>query len=470
MQTSRYEPLPELEALARASAGHGWLAARLQADAGLAALWRAQVAVIEAARSAWLDGHAVSEEHVVGSLHDARPIDVDPAGLQVALKTHRTLMRPPDIDMEGLRTLETRGSRDVFVTRLDTPARDDHGRSDISASLIGHNSGEPTYGIELAGEDPDEIADRRQAYIRLVERLDRAPLPVLMKIVISAQCWAILQRGSLPGSAQRLMMVAAEQRWARQDPLLKGAALQNGGWIWAPAAASASMGAATWSPALPGFAGRALTQLALWSAAQSIEIDKIAKWRTDAQTRFTGQRSSSRRRDLVRLAGERPILTSEDVAKTLSISGTAARNLLNEAEELGLLAEISGRSSFRVYATPFLARMRKPAAVTPVRRNLRSGTGSPFGTLSRDERLPGSEAIDKAVAAATGGRESEETGGSPSPSRPNAREEAEAAFEVIFRQIDEAARQAEAVTARSKALLRSYAEETQSLQDRIARG
>lgn len=469
MQTSRYEPLPELEALARASAGHGWLAARLQADAGLAVLWRAQVAVVEAARSAWLDGHAVSEEHVVGVLHDARPIDVDPAGLQVALKTHRTLTRPPDIDMEGLRTLETRGSRDVFVTRLDTLTRDDHGRSDISASLIGHNSGEPTYGIELAGEDPHEIADRRQAYIRLVERLDRAPLPVLMKIVVSAQCWAILHRGSLPGSAQRLMMIAAEQRWARRDPLLKGAALQNGGWIWAPAAASASMGAATWSPALPGFAGRALTQLALWSAAQPVEIDRIAKWRSDAENRFSGQRSSSRRRGLIRLAGEHPVLTSEDISRALSISGTAARNLLNEAEDLGLLVEISGRSSFRVYATPFLARMRKPAAASPSRVKLTHGSRN-NEALAAGERLPGSEAIEKALATASGGQEDEEVGHTPPLPRASPREEAEAAFDAIFREIDEAARHAEAVTARSRALLRSYAEEAQSLQDRVARG
>lgn len=475
-----FQPLPEIEALAQASAGHGWLAARLQADEELARLWRTQVAVIEAARSAWLDGHAVREEHVVGLLHDVRPVDVDPAGLHIAQATHRTLTRPPAIDMEGLRALETRGGREVIVTRLDGPAA---GGVDIEGprpSGPGHNSAAGEYGIELAGEDRHEIAERRQAYIGLVQRLDRAPLPVLMKVVVAAQCWAILHRGALPGSAQRLMMIAAERRWALEDPLLKRAARQPGGWIWAPAAASASMNAATWSPALPGFAARALTQLALWSASQAVEIGRLEQWRRDAEEKFSGRRSSSRKRDLVRLIGQRPVLRSEDVAAALMISGTAARNLLNEAEDLGILGEISGRSSFRVYATPFLARMRRPGTASNVlgpghgRRGFGGTDPAPGG------RLPGSEALDKELDRALGravdpacsnGRSADGSDDASSPApRVSTREEAEAAFDAIFRQIDEAARQAEAVTARSKALLRSYAEETQALQDRIARG
>lgn len=443
-----YDPMPEIEALAQASAGHGWLAARLEADPDLAALWRAQVAVIEAARSAWLDGFAVREEHVVALLHESRPTDVDPTGLRIAEMTYRTLAQPPALDMDGLRRLETRGASDVVIT-----------------SIQDNDGDEPTLGVELAGEERHEAADRRQAYLDLVARLDRAPLPVLMKIVMAAQCWAILRRGALPGSAQRLMMIAAERRWAARDPLLRRAVAQPGGWIWAPAAASQAMNAATWSPALPGFPARALTQLALWSAGQASEIGKLADWRRLAQAQFTGRRSTSRKRDFVALISRRPILSSDDVASSLSISGTAARQIIADAVAMDLLVEISGRASFRVYTTPFIARMRRPA-LKPALGLV--GSGPQKGGAQRNtSRLPGTVLADGALAAAARLDENdgddegigldEVPGGPPPLPRLDARAQAEAAFDAIFRQIDEAARHADAVTARSKALLKDFA-------------
>ncbi|WP_209015533.1 hypothetical protein, partial [Roseibium sp. RKSG952] len=48
-------------------------------------------------------------------------------------------------------------------------------------------------------------------------------------------------------------------------------------------------------------------------------------------------------------------------ARALEISATAARTLLADAEAAGLLREITGRASYRVYALPFLAFARKPA-------------------------------------------------------------------------------------------------------------
>lgn len=411
--------LAETEALVMAAAGHAFLAGRLEADAELAALWRAQVAIVEAARSAWLDGHAVSESEIVGLAFDERPVEADPHGLRLAEKVLASLRQPPQLDGQGLVTLDTRGAREV---------------------MIGAD------GLEIAGEDPDEIGQRRRLQLGVVERLDAARLPVILKVVIAAQLWAFLQRGALAGAGHRLMMIAAEHRWARTDPFLRRAARQAGGWIWAPSAATLALPSSGWNPSSPGFPARLFSQLAQWSAGQAQAIAELAEWRRAALEAFTGRRSTSRKRDFVSLLFRRPIVTARDVAGQLEISGTAARNLISEAESLGLVVEISGRASWRVHATPFLAKLRRPL----LRPAMKLGQRLPSPASGGDAAGPVEQALGRLPAAP-----------------PRDPEEMRKTFDKVFREIDEAMQAADLAGSRAREVLRELADEERTRSEAV---
>ncbi|WP_340318224.1 sugar-binding transcriptional regulator [Rhizorhabdus argentea] len=90
-----------------------------------------------------------------------------------------------------------------------------------------------------------------------------------------------------------------------------------------------------------------------------------------------------------------PILRPQQVARTLGLSRSGAGKLLDRAAERGLLVEISGRLSWRVYMAPGLARRLRLVAPRPGR------PATPPALPARDELGASLAAFDAEMAAFT---------------------------------------------------------------------
>ncbi|WP_196223106.1 hypothetical protein, partial [Roseibium sp. RKSG952] len=266
---------------ARASAAQGFLAGAFAQDPELALLWRRLASVLEATASTRLQALGVTEPDLIAALHDEAGTGSDPAALRTALDVHRILQAPPPLDAAGLKRLEVLGSGTLEV------AED---------------------GLAIVGRDREADAAARGRLERFLARIAGDPLPHVLKLSVALEAFRMVLPGS-GGVSERLLLMCADAAFARSDPLLALAPAAARGWIFCPALALEVTGAA-WTPYTPGFSGRLLARLAVWSEAQIHLMTALNRWRTETAAGFRGRRSTSRRGALVRLITRRPVLTA----------------------------------------------------------------------------------------------------------------------------------------------------------------
>lgn len=105
--------------------------------------------------------------------------------------------------------------------------------------------------------------------------------------------------------------------------------------------------------ARPG--GGAAERLETWLAGlvqaadhAQLALDRIEAWRITALARTTGLKGKAAPA-LINLLAARPIVSAQDAAKTLNISTTQARTLLNNLQSQNLTKELTGQKRFRFW-------------------------------------------------------------------------------------------------------------------------
>lgn len=305
----------------------GRLEGLFAADEELGLMWRAQAVLTEACRSVGLEDIHVFEGDVIFRHLENRLTDSDAArGAAAALELMRVIAAPGDLA----------ASTEHVLTRC--------WRAAVSRDKSG------------AEIDIGEIAPVLRA------ELEAAPTPVMGAIRV-ATVFRLMTDSQVP-SADRLVFMAAEHCLRSlghsRDSSRSGAGgiLQrmNAGWIVTPSTALTQGVYRAWSPG----SGQGYNDL-MSGVAEDLDralgsVPVLLRWRDDARAQSSGRHGKSKLRDLVELALKEPILTSPYVREMLGCSERSSLYLMKQAEELGILTLITPRKSYRVWATPQMAR------------------------------------------------------------------------------------------------------------------
>lgn len=97
---------------------------------------------------------------------------------------------------------------------------------------------------------------------------------------------------------------------------------------------------------------RLLTALRNSSSEGLLRLERLEKWRLSLAAVLADERRPGLLPELGRLALVRPLMSARSVSDALEITLSGAGKLLARAASKGLLVEVSGRASWRVYVTP----------------------------------------------------------------------------------------------------------------------
>ena len=289
----------------------------------LAQGWMARTLIREAAANARLDGEAVDPDEVLLADRDTIGRAGDP-GLHTATQA---------LDM--LRSAARRSPRQMFTPRRLAAI--------ASLRLV-------TPRARQQGALPDWVRDRvatpEQVMESLADALDPAALgrlsrhPPLVGAALFLARWSATRAVDRVGKAPGRVLAAA---WLRRNGFLLGA---------------------TATVAI-GFVGRRNDYVpddspawinafleAVERAARSglMLFDGLSDAERAAHRSHRPKRKSSRMPDAIRLLAAEPGLDAEDLASKLKMTGQASRDMLERLERTGHVREITGRSSFRLFA------------------------------------------------------------------------------------------------------------------------
>ncbi|MCA0922506.1 helix-turn-helix domain-containing protein [Pseudooceanicola nanhaiensis] len=314
-------------------------AARLQgafaADPELGHAWRAQTALAEVTRSVTLEDIHVFEGDVVRHHTENRATTAEVArGTQAASDLLRVVSAPGDLYADPEAVLG-RCWRAAVTIQRESDIDDSPDLAGIAAAIGGGGAAVTPF-----------LGALRAACLFRLGTMGRAP------------------------SAERLVFLAADHALrgagegrARYDAGLDGMLRRiEATWILTPSLALTQGRFRPWSPvSAAGMQDLAEGLLAELDRSVGM-LPVLRRWRDGMRAAAGARHGKSRLRDLVELALSEPILTSGHVRDRLGVSPRAALYLMQEAEEIGLLALITPRRTYRVWAVPTLAeRLRQRA-------------------------------------------------------------------------------------------------------------
>jgi hypothetical protein len=323
--------------LARAEEAITRLDERLRACA-FAGGWAARLDFIEAVAWGWNSGDIVSMEDLV--LHDH---DMDRRLPERALWSTFALVRARrKAIVAGPELLSGDGVAWLAGARKSPPAAsvNDWGPTSIDPADIDR----PDVATRLAerlrrltqgvSEGPGEAIAEWLTFLRLRE----ADTPILLHAAAALEAWSLID--PLPA-----------RRWS--GPILVARWLSDRGRV-ASHLLGLEMGIRAHARTRRDFSSAPMIRLAYWlkvmqgAATQGVEeLQRLELARQVLARRLEGLRADARLKDLVALLLEQPMVTAPMIAKSLQISQTAARRLI---EALGAgVSEISGRSRFRAW-------------------------------------------------------------------------------------------------------------------------
>ncbi|WP_027234436.1 hypothetical protein [Leisingera caerulea] len=313
-----------LAAEVRASRIEGHLAA----DPVIAAQWRSEAAVAEAAASIGLEDLRLSETDLLVRVSENPETHADVRAIEDALSVLRFLRAPGDPANEPLSVLDR-------IARLSARAETYEPLPEVDDEMV-------QVFARCRGRAPLLEAIRASAhYAALTERRS----PVAERLVFAAA--EHLSRSRVLGGASRSRHM--------DDPLRGLGGRVDASWVILPSLALTRMRFRIWSPLNPKAVQELLQGIGGILDQELGRVITIRAWREKAAMAARGKSRRSRLPDAVDAFGIEPVMTSQALADRLGITQRGAIKLLGELVEQGLLVEMTRRRSARIWATPGLA-------------------------------------------------------------------------------------------------------------------
>ena len=334
------------------------------ADPEIGRMWRAQTALTEACRSVGLEDIHIFEGDVIFRHLENRTIDAEQArGALAATGLLQFILSPGDLAKEPQRVLKRCMNYAVHV-------------------------------------EPDETqVDLTEITSRLQTAVQTAPTPLLAGLR-AAIIYRQMTESRMP-SADRLVFMAADHA-ARggkagidlsisdhPDILLRRISAH---WIFTPSISLTQDSFRIWSPGSDAGFADLMEGLSRELSRTLGTMPVMRRWRDKACKTASSRHGKSRLRDLIDLAIREPILTSQHLRRSLDISRRASHYLMKEAEDLGILTQVTQRRSYRVWTTPMMAQTLRMRAL---RQSLPSDcggkSGQPVGNsgITKDSKVIG---------------------------------------------------------------------------------
>ncbi|WP_341213735.1 hypothetical protein [uncultured Limimaricola sp.] len=312
------------------------LAARLEAMAcaepEVGNLWRSELALAEAVASASFEGIRISKGDLLPRVALNGSQDADPTSAELALSLIRVLKAPGDSLARPVQTVRRfeRAAGTGMGPGVD-PNEEPHGHRLDDAEI------EVLFAELSPGDMPILSAARAAAgYAVLSERAN----PIVERLIFMAV------DSSLRGRAAR---------GTHPEDVLRGLSGRvDAHWVSPPALALSQRRFLPWSPGSETGLMDLGTSLARVFEAEVGHFALSRDWLRGGQEAAKGRGGRSRMADAVQAFGTAPVLSSALLAETIGVSIRTALTLLDEMTDLGLLKEITGRRTARIWAVPSL--------------------------------------------------------------------------------------------------------------------
>ena len=340
----------------------------LLADPAVAALWRMETSLLEAAASVGLEGERISTQGMVLRLTSGTAMDDDARSVEMALKVLTVIRWPGDpfsAPVAALRRIEAAAARIVQT-------RDEGDRpEDAELPLVVEASRAWSHVPILGGW-------RAAASYAFRSRRNS---PVAERLVFMA----------VEGAARHLQGLSPDRRAGRDELHERAGGLlipAVAGWIVPPSVSLTRTGFRVWSP-VTGLA----TFLEAATRSLSHDLGHLGTLRHEL-ARLTAMTSSahgrSRLADLITYLKTQPVVSSAMVMDHLGVTRRTALSLIGELVDAGCLTNLTARSTSRFWVLPSLAsRMGHAGGAGAVRGGALAGSErsserlKQIGTLKR---------------------------------------------------------------------------------------
>ena len=305
----------------------------LLADPALAALWRMETSLLEAAASVGLEGERISTQGMVLRLTSGTAMDEDARAVEMALKVLTVIRRPGDpfgAPVAALRRIEA-AAAPIGQTRDEGDRLED-----AELPLVVEASRTWSHVPILAGW---------RAAASYAFRSRRSS-PVAERLVFMA----------VEGAARHLQGLSPDRRVGRDELDERAGGLLMpavAGWIVPPSVSLTRTGFRVWSP-MTGLA----TFLEAATRSLSHDLGHLGTLRHEL-ARLSAMTSSahgrSRLSDLITYLKTQPVISSAMVMDHLGVTRRTALTLIGELVDAGCLSNLTARSTSRFWALPSLA-------------------------------------------------------------------------------------------------------------------
>lgn len=316
---------PPLAKIFRVEVKAARLEGALRADAKLAAMWRAEAAVVEACASAWIEDLPVTAEEVLCRTYEGIGDPERDRAAVMAAAYLRVLHSPGDIlhDPTALDRIWSLGARGQ-------------------------------------GACPFAEGDRQEVYAAIRQ----ADSPIIGAIT-AAQIVHRITGGEGP-AVERLVFVAVDHALRGSGRFMLGevdphdlVAAPRGQWVVQPSAALVDGGFRLWSLGSTDRIEELLIGLERKLDAAIGALSVYRRWLDRASDVAQHAHGASKLPLLVDHIALHPIVSTPEIARDLGITQRGALKLVDTAVEVGLLRLITPRASYRIWATePFAQVLR----------------------------------------------------------------------------------------------------------------
>ena len=305
----------------------------LLADPALAALWRMETSLLEAAASVGLEGERISTQGMVLRLTSGTAMDEDARAAEMALKVLTVIRRPGDpfgAPVAALRRIEA-AAAPIGQTRDEGDRLED-----VELPLVVETGRAWSHVPILAGW---------RAAASYAFRSRRSS-PVAERLVFMA----------VEGAARHVQGLSPDRRAGRDalDERAGGLLMPaTAGWIVPPSVSLTRNGFRVWSPVtgLASFleaATRSLSHDLGHLGTLRHELARLSAMASSAHGR-------SRLGDLITYLKVQPVISSAMVMDHLGVTRRTALTLIGELVDAGCLSNLTARSTSRFWALPSLA-------------------------------------------------------------------------------------------------------------------
>lgn len=368
------------------------LAATLDARPVLGALWRRMVGLSEASSTMMMENIGVAESDVIRPPLGLSVARGEPQSVRAARATYRMILRPGSFRDDPLAVFD----RAVNATRLTELIEDGRG---------GH--------VHFpADAEQDMWVHGREVFAAHAPAIfGRAPPPILGAMAVTRLAAACMPEPH--PMTERLIFMAAEHE-LRQDlvfsdpivarPLDGLDHLVHADWVCPPSLALVRGGLRRWSVERPGARALLIDRLHAVLGLETGRLGPLNAWLQRLEEDFHGKNSLSRRADFARLIQQTPILNAPVAAEALGITDRGARKLIDEAERMGLITQLTARRSYRLWAVPALAEMIRERGGPPLRppERVDDGAGPAPPGRAQDVEARVESALDEIDSAMAG--------------------------------------------------------------------